>query len=425
MDRGRAGSLCRLLLYRGRASPAQFLEEHWQKLILCLAVLLIVVSSTVGAGLVLGPLLWSPLGKCTLALIATSLFAAFGVGLVRWGADRAGRMMLIATLIVVPIHFMLAGELKLLLEPSPSRLIVLAIDALALLGAGAWCERHAGASGRCTILDGDALALEHRQRGDVERHNGRLGLAVRRVSSAGVGLPGCGLGSRCSSAGARPTTSTANSPTWSWVCSDSHWWPAWCVPGSTPFGWSRRFMPSRSWSSPSRSIHAARRLVPYEPDAQHLAWLRFGGYVLSGLAFALALARPPVSSSLFSGNLIAVAVLGLGLYATSLRNLRHPAFLYLSAGALVVAGLGIRFFVAGRLHFIEEVVRTALHYPDHLPWPFRAIPALVASTALGLAVDLDYQKLERPQTGEALPLSGCTVIDRGVSGQRHSSRWRL
>ena len=43
-------------------------------------------------------------------------------------------MMLIATLIVVPIHFMLAGELKLLLEPSPSRLIVLAIDALVLLG---------------------------------------------------------------------------------------------------------------------------------------------------------------------------------------------------------------------------------------------------------------------------------------------------
>ena len=122
--------------------------------------------------------------------------------------------------------------------------------------------------------------------------------------------------------------------------------------------------------------------MPYEPDAQHLAWLRFAGYVLSGLAFALALARPPFASSLYSGNLIAVAVLGLGLYATSLRNLRHPAFLYLSAGALAVAGLGIRFFVAGRLHLIEEIVRTALHYPDHLPWPFRAIPALVASTAL-------------------------------------------
>ncbi len=34
---------------------AEFLEEHWQKLILCLAVLLIVVSSTFGAHLLLGP----------------------------------------------------------------------------------------------------------------------------------------------------------------------------------------------------------------------------------------------------------------------------------------------------------------------------------------------------------------------------------
>ena len=92
---------------------AEFLEEHWQKLILCLAVLLIVVSSTVGAHLLLGPLLWSAVGKCTLAMVATLLFAAFGAGLIRWGADRAGRVMLVATLIVVPIHFMLVGEMKL------------------------------------------------------------------------------------------------------------------------------------------------------------------------------------------------------------------------------------------------------------------------------------------------------------------------
>ena len=34
------------------------------------------------------------------------------------------------------------------------------------------------------------------------------------------------------------------------------------------------------------------RLVPYEPDAQRLALMRLGGYALSGLAFALVLARP-------------------------------------------------------------------------------------------------------------------------------------
>src|SRR5262249_24195186 len=83
-------------------------EAHWQKLIRCLAVLLIVVSSTVGAHLLLGPLLWQPAGKCALALLWTILFAALGAGLIRWGAERAGQMMLVATLIVVPIHFMLA-----------------------------------------------------------------------------------------------------------------------------------------------------------------------------------------------------------------------------------------------------------------------------------------------------------------------------
>src|SRR5262249_57042993 len=96
----------------------EFLQEHWQKLILCLAVLLIVVSSTVGAHLLLGPLLWSPVGKCALALVWTMMFAALGVGLIRWGAERAGQMMLVTTLIVVPIHFMLAGELQLVMEPS-------------------------------------------------------------------------------------------------------------------------------------------------------------------------------------------------------------------------------------------------------------------------------------------------------------------
>ena len=49
----------------------EFLKEHSQELLLCLAVLLIVVSSTVGAHLLLGDLLWSPVGKCTLAMVAT------------------------------------------------------------------------------------------------------------------------------------------------------------------------------------------------------------------------------------------------------------------------------------------------------------------------------------------------------------------
>src|SRR6478736_668620 len=87
------------------AIAGEFLEEHWQKLILCLAVLLIVVSSTAGAHHLLGPLLWRPEGKCLLALVYTLLFGVFGGVLVRWGAAGAGRVVLLTTLGVVPVNF--------------------------------------------------------------------------------------------------------------------------------------------------------------------------------------------------------------------------------------------------------------------------------------------------------------------------------
>ena len=101
--------------------------------ILCLAVLLIVVSSTVGAHHLLGPLLWSPEGKCILALVYTLLFAAFGGGLMKWGAQGAGRMVLLTALIVVPVNFALAGELQLLIHPTAPHLLALALSAAALL----------------------------------------------------------------------------------------------------------------------------------------------------------------------------------------------------------------------------------------------------------------------------------------------------
>ena len=231
-----------------------FLEEHWQKLILCLAVLLIVVSSTVGAGLVLG----------TLALVA--------VGQVYAGPDRdravRGLWRGAGALGSRPRRPDDAGcHLDRRSNPLHAcRRAQAAAGAVRIpanrprhrcpgaSGAGAWCQRYTRASGRCAIPVDHALALEHRQRR-------RLRAAQR---SPGIGSSPRFKRRRWSSwvrsglsvldGGARPTTSIANSPTWSWVCSDSHWWPAWCVPGSTPFGWRRRFMASRSWSSPSRSF---------------------------------------------------------------------------------------------------------------------------------------------------------------------------
>src|SRR5262249_26478026 len=84
-------------------------------------------------------------------------------------------------------------------------------------------------------------------------------------------------------------------------------------------------------------VHTARRLFRVDPDPRRESWLRSGGLVLSGLAFALALARPPGPSPLFSGNTLATALLGLALYAVMLRTLRHPGYLYFGFGALVLA----------------------------------------------------------------------------------------
>ncbi len=359
----------------------EFLQEHWQKLILCLAVLLIVVSSTVGAHLLLGDLLWSPVGKCALALVATLLFALLGAGLVRWGAGRAGRMMLIATLIVVPIHFMLAGELRLLLEPLSPRHLFLALDALALIALVRWVSgmlaRPAGARfltiallllsiGSAATTRGSPIAwslqfasfqlsplvflasvwiLGARRWGSSSRE--QLDFVYMMLGLLGFALVSCLF--RTGYYALRLETSLYALPLMVGAIS--------CV-------------------------HTARRLVPYESDAQRLALMRLGGYALSGLAFALVLAGNAVPSALGSGNSLAVAVLGLILYATSLRDDRHPAFLYMALGAVVAGRYGAHYFLADRLHAIEESVRQLLGYPDHLPRSFRAILGLLPNTAL-------------------------------------------
>ena len=126
---------------------AEFLEDHWQKLILALAVLLIVVSSTVGAALVLGDRLWMAEGKCLLATAYTLMFAGFGYGLARWGAERAGRIMRLTTLMVLPLDFALVGELPGLGRSSGFSLAVLAVDSAAMMALAWFVCRSLGISG--------------------------------------------------------------------------------------------------------------------------------------------------------------------------------------------------------------------------------------------------------------------------------------
>jgi len=359
----------------------EFLQEHWQKLILCLAVLLIVVSSTVGAHLLLGDLLWSPVGKCLLALAATLLFALLGTGLVRWGAGRAGRMMLITTLIVVPIHFMLAGELRLLLQPPSPRHLFLAVDALALVGMVRWVSGMLAPRSGARFL---TIALLLLSVGSAATTRGSpiawsLQFASFQLSPLVFLVSIWALGAR----------------RWG-SSSQGHLDFAYLMLGLLGFalvsclfrtgGYALRLEPSL-YALPLMvgaisCILAPYGLAPYEPDRQRLALMRLGGYALSGLAFALALAGPLVPAALHSGNTLAVAILGLALYVASLRNERHPAFLYMAVGAVVAGRLGAHYFLADRLHAIEETVRHVLRYPDHLPTPFRAIIGLIPNTLL-------------------------------------------
>ena len=153
------------------------------------------------------------MGKCALALVATLLFALLGTGLVRWGADRAGRMMLIATLIVVPIHFMLAGELKLLLRAAIAPPRVPGDRCPGLVGMVRWVSGMLARRAGARFLTVALLLLSSRQRGDDARLADRLGPAVCLVSIVAPGVPESRSGHWVPGGGAHRTTSTATSPT--------------------------------------------------------------------------------------------------------------------------------------------------------------------------------------------------------------------
>ncbi len=362
---------------------AEFLEEHWQKLILCLAVLLIVVSSTVGAHVLLGPLLWLPAGTCAMALVWTIAFAALGWGLIQWGAERAGQMMLVATLMVVPIHFMLAGELKLVTVPTVSGLIAAVVDgaalialvravagmlvprsqarflatALLLMSVGSvatargspvpWGWQFAAFQAPAVVFLGAAWVLGMRRWGESDESH-------RKFTILALGLLGLAFLACTARIGA----------------------------------YALRVQPSL-YAVPVMvgaiaAVLVSRRLGPSGTDGRQPAWIRFGGYVLSGLAFALAMTPPPVPSALFSADAVVASLLGFGLYASALRRERHPAFLYLSIGALVAARVDAQYFLADRIRLVIDQLRHLLGYSGPLPIAFLALLGLVVNPALAV-----------------------------------------
>jgi hypothetical protein len=353
----------------------EFLKDHWQKLILCLAVLLIVVSSNVGLYQLLGPRLWSPPGKCLLALVYTAMFAGFGKGLTRWGAARAGRMMLVTTLILVPFDFMLAGEMRLLTEPTRARVAVLALDSAAL-GVLIWRVVAAlglPRAGRATLIAAlFAISMTNVAAAPEGRWPPVVFLLPSLLFVAAVGR----INSRAGNDGDPDFTAIALgvlgfafiSATLRTGVLVLHLAPA-------LFAFPTMFA---AIAAVHTSLHLARRAE----DPQWVQGLRFGGIVLSGLAFALALARPPGPSPLYSGNTLATALLGLGLYVGSLRAYRQPAYLYFSFGALFLAYFGSFYFLVDLIHAVEDVARQALGYRQKLPAPFKAINGLAFNVIL-------------------------------------------
>ena len=361
----------------------EFLQDHWQKLILCLAVLLIVVSSTVGAHLLLGEKLWTPLGKCSLAMVATLLFAALGTVLVRWGAERAGQMMLVTTLIVVPIHFMLAGELRLVLEPSAWRLGGFTIQIVALLalartvggmlvpGKDAWyltvplilmsvfnatMARHVAGpwEWQFAAFQAPALVFLCAVLGLRLRNWEPSDLANRWFGNLLLGLLGFAL-----------------------------------VTSLVRTGVYALEIPPSLHAVPLMFIalgcfHGARWISAYEADVRQVALMRLGGPLLAGIAFALALARPPEMSALFSGNLLAVAVLGLLLFGGSLRAERLPAYVYLFFAACFVSYFAAYHFVRDLLLPTDGPARQVLIWASGLPGSYRAINGLLFNLGLGI-----------------------------------------
>ena len=394
-----------------------FLQAHAQELLLGLAVLLIVVSSTVGAHMLLGDLLWSPIGKCILALVATFLFAGFGMGLLSWGASRAGRMMLIATLIVVPIHFMLVGEMNLLHSPTTARYLFLVIEGVALVSMVRWVSAMLAPPAGARLLTAALLLISL---GSVATARGSP--TAWGVQFAAFQMSPLVFLAAVWTVGARRWGETSE------IQRDF----SYLTFGLLGFalvaclirtGAYALRLDAALYALPVMligvsAIHAVRQLRADEPDAQRLAIMRPGGYGLSGLAFALSLAGPPAESAVHSGNIFAVACVGLVLYATALRE-----------------GSASGVSLSGDRRDCRRTDRCPLRFGTAAPSRRRGGPhisSLSRPSSDFLSGDpsdrarsgsrrsghLLCSELEGSATGDSLPVHRTGSCDRGVCGQR-------
>ena len=139
----------------------------------------------------LGDRLWMAEGKCLLATAYTLMFAGFGRGLARWGAERAGRIMRLTTLIVLPVNFALVGELPALGRSSVLSLAVLVIDSAAMM-ALAWtvCRSMRISGGNATPAALIALGMANAA-SRLARRPSRWGFSAMLRRPCGVLMVAC------------------------------------------------------------------------------------------------------------------------------------------------------------------------------------------------------------------------------------------
>ncbi len=355
-------------------------------MILSLAVLLIVVSSTVGSAIVLGDRLWMAEGKCLLATAYTLMFAGFGLGLTRWGAIRAGRIMRLTTLILLPVDFALVGELPGLGKSSWGSLGVLALDSVAMM-ALAWrlCRSLGVSGGRGTplalIAMGMVNALTPRSAGFSWAFSAMLG------ASAVFAVSGEWLAEWLARKRSLDKADESDAPYFAIGLLAFYFA---CAIGRVG-GYVLHLTPTLFSLPAMLAAWAAVRVSEGLADAGHpqrpVALVRLSGYALSALAFALGMARPEVNDAIYSGNTLATALVGLALYARALMKERRPAYLYAGFAALFLAYFGTHTFIKEHLLPVESRVGHFLGYSGKLPLPFRSLNGLVFNAVLaGLAV---------------------------------------
>ncbi len=363
------------------AVAAEFLEEHWQKLILALAVLLIVVSSTVGAAMVLGDRLWMAEGKCLLATAYTVLFAAFGRGLGRWGAVRAGQIMRLTALMVLPVSFALVGELPGLGRSSLASLAVLAVDSAAMMGLIWVVCRSLGVSGG-RMVPSALIAM------------GMINALTSRSATFAWGLSAmlaacCVFAVAAEWLGARQSGGEAEAGSDFFAFGILAFYFACAIGriGGYVLGVPPTLYALPAMLAAAAAVRMADGLSESGGPGRTVALVRLGGFALSALAFALGLSRPPTRLPLYSGNTLVAALLGLGMYGRALWKERRPAFLYAAFAALFLAYFGMHEFIKDVYSPVEGRIGRMLGYDGKLPAPFRGLNGLLFNAGLaGLAI---------------------------------------